>query len=78
MGTVATLKGLRCPQCGSEDLDVKGKAGSMGKEFAGAFFGGAIAHLAVSRSASKNIETVPLTYICKNCQHKFQSLPLAA
>lgn len=78
MDTVATLKGLRCPQCGSEDLDVKGKAGSMGKELAGAFLGGAIAHLAVSRSASKNVETVPIAYVCKNCKHKFQSLPLAA
>lgn len=78
MDTVATLKGLRCPQCGSEDLDVNGKAGSMGKEIAGAFLGGAIANLAVSSNASKNVETVPLTYTCKNCKHKFQSFPLAA
>ena len=78
MDTVATLKGLRCPQCGSEDLDVKGKAGSMGKEVAGAFFGGAIANLAMSSSASKNTETVPLAYVCRSCKHKFQSPPLAA
>ncbi len=78
MDTVATLKGLRCPQCGSEDLEAKGKAGSLGKEIAGAFFGGAIANMAMSRSASKNTETVPLAYVCKNCKHKFQSFPLAA
>lgn len=78
MNTVATLKGLSCPQCGSEDLHIKGKPGSTGAVMAGVLFGGAIANLAVSSNASKNVETVPISYACKNCKHKFQTFPLSA
>lgn len=78
MNSVATLKGLCCPQCGSEDLLIKGKAGGTGASMAGAFLGGGLVNLAVSSHASKNVETVPISYVCKSCKHKFQTLPLSA
>lgn len=78
MNAVATLKGLCCPQCGSENLIIKGKAGGGGASVAAAFFGGAVVHMAVSSHASKNVTTTPVAYICGNCKHKFQTLPLNA
>ena len=78
MNTIATIKGMSCPQCGSEDLNIKGKVGGVGAGVAGALLGGAIVNLAVSSHASKNVETVPIAYVCNGCKHKFQSLPLSA
>ena len=78
MDTIATLKGLKCPQCGTEDLTIKGKEGGVGASVAGALIGGAIANLAVSHSASKNVQTIPISYACNHCKHKFQTYPLHA
>ena len=79
MNTIATLKGLKCPQCGSEELQIKeGKAGGTGKAMAGGILGGAIVNLVVSSNASKNVETTPSSYVCKSCKHKFQTMPLDA
>ncbi|MDR0841688.1 MAG: hypothetical protein LBN26_09975 [Christensenellaceae bacterium] len=78
MSTVATLKGLKCPQCGSEAWDIKGKAGGVGASMAGTLLGGAIVSLAVSSHASKNVKTDPIAFVCKSCKHKFQTMPLCA
>ena len=77
MDAIATLKGLKCPQCDSEDLTIKGKAGGVGAGVAGALLGGAIVNLAASHSASKNVQTTPIAYVCNNCKHKFQTFPLS-
>ena len=78
MDIIATLKGLQCPQCGQEDLTIKGKAGGTGASVAGALLGGAIVNLAASASASKNVQTTPIAYVCNHCKHKFQTFPLDA
>ena len=80
MSNIATLKGLRCPKCGNEDIIPVGKKGAAGGEIAAAFFGGAIANLAVSSSASKqSVSSVePISYRCKACKNKFTSLPFEA
>ena len=78
MNITATLKGLSCPQCGSEDLTIKGKGGGTGRAMAGALLGGAIVNMAVSSHASKNVETVPISYVCKSCKNKFETMPLSA
>ena len=78
MDAVATLKGLACPQCASEDLTIKGKVGGAGAGVAGALLGGAVVNLVVSHNASKNVQTTPVAYVCKGCKHKFQSFPLNA
>lgn len=80
MSNIASLKELRCPNCGSGDILPLGKKGAMGSEVAAAFFGGAIANLAVSSNASKQsagpVES--LSYKCKSCKNKFASLPFVA
>lgn len=80
MSNIASLKDLRCPKCGSDDILPIGKKGAAGGEIAAAFFGGAIANLAVSSSASKQSVSAaePLSYRCKACKNKFTSLPLEA
>ena len=80
MSNIASLKDLRCPKCGSDDILPIGKKGAAGGEIAAAFFGGAIANLAVSSSASKQSVSAaePLSYRCKACKNKFTSLPFEA
>lgn len=80
MSTIASLKDLRCPACGNEDILPIGKKGAAGGEIAAAFMGGAIANLAVSSSASKESAGTaePLSYRCRACKNKFVSLPLEA
>jgi len=81
MKEIATLKGLKCPQCGSENLRVTGKKGSGGKAAAAVLAGGAAANMIASRNASRGDDlgaAEPLAYICQDCRHKFQSRPLAA
>ena len=78
METVATLKGLKCPRCGSEHLTVTGKKGALGASIAtGAAFG-AIGNLVAARQANANTATEPLQYKCQNCANKFESLPAVA
>ena len=80
MSSIATLKDLRCPKCGSDDILPVGKKGAAGSEIAAALLGGAIANLAVSSSASKQtaVAAEPLAYRCRACGNKFTSLPLEA
>ncbi len=80
MSSIATLKGLKCPQCGSEDLLAVGKRGAGGGEIAAVLLGGAVANLIVSRNAVKegSGSAEPLGYRCRACKAKFQSLPLTA
>ncbi|MGI6546441.1 MAG: hypothetical protein ACOX2M_08520 [Fastidiosipilaceae bacterium] len=78
MNVVATLKGMKCPQCESEELTIKGKVDGVGNSVVGTILGGAIVQLAVSKNASKNVETTPIAFVCLKCKHKFQSYPLNA
>lgn len=78
MSQVATLKGLKCPHCGSEDVSVTGIKGALGTAVATDFLFGAVGQIAAGKNAAKNIETQPLQYQCSHCTKKFESLPLCA
>lgn len=78
MNEIATLKGMKCPQCGSEELLVRGKPGGAGKAIGGVLLGGAAANMIVSSNAAKNVQTGPIAFTCGKCKHKFESLPLFA
>lgn len=78
MSEIATLKGMKCPKCGSEELVIKGKPGGMGKAFGGAMLGGAAANMIVSSKAAKNVQSGPVAFVCGKCKHKFESVPLLA
>lgn len=80
MSNIASLKDLRYPTCGSDDILPIGKKGAAGGEIAAVFFGGTIANIAVSSRASKQSVSAaePLSYRCEACKNKFTSLPLEA
>ena len=75
---IATLKGLRCPQCGSEQLRVTGVKGALGTSLATGIAFGAIGNLVAGKNAAANTVTEPLQYKCNSCGNKFESLPLCA
>lgn len=78
METVTTLKGLRCPACGSENVAVKGVKGAMGTALAVGLAAGAIGNLVAGGVASKDMQTEPMQYKCAGCGNKFVSGPLLA
>lgn len=78
MNEIATLKGMKCPRCGAEDLIIRGKPGGAGKAAAGVLIGGNVANLIASGRAAKNVQTGPIALTCGKCKHKFESLPLLA
>lgn len=78
MEAIATLKGLKCPSCGSENINVKGVKGSLGKSIATGVAFGAIGNMVAGSSAAKNLTTEPLEYKCAGCGSKFVSGPLLA
>ena len=69
---------LKCPHCGSNNLRILGKKGSLGASIAigGAF--GAIGNLAANAMSKDDFAYEPVNYKCESCKQKFQSLPLAA
>lgn len=78
MDNIATLKGLKCPHCGSEQLTVTGTKGALGAAIVtGAAFG-AIGNLVAGSNAAANQVTEPLRYKCAGCGQKFEALPLMA
>jgi hypothetical protein len=78
MQQVATLKGLRCPRCGSEHLTVTGIKGALGAATVVGLAFGAVGNLVAGKNAAANTATEPLQYKCNACKNKFESLPLAA
>lgn len=78
MENTMTLKGLKCPKCDCEDLKIKGKPKALAKEMTNFLLFGNIGNIVSSKMASKNYETSELSYECKNCRHKFESMPLVA
>jgi DNA-directed RNA polymerase subunit RPC12/RpoP len=78
MNPIATLKGLSCPHCRSEQLTVTGTKGALGAAIAtGAAFG-AIGNLVAGSDAAADRSTGPLQYKCASCGKKYESLPLIA
>lgn len=73
-----TLKGLKCPKCNCEDLKINGKPKALAKEMTNFLLFGGVGNIVASKMASKNYETVALSYECKKCKHKFESMPLIA
>lgn len=78
MPAIATLKGLRCPHCGGEQLAVTGVKGALGASAVTSLAFGAVGNLVAGKSAAANTTTEPLQYKCTNCGNKFESLPLGA
>lgn len=78
MDTIATLKGLKCPHCGSEQIRATGTKGALGAAVATGATLGALGNLAAGSSAAANRATEPLQYKCSACGAKFQSMPLEA
>ncbi len=78
MQEVATLKGLKCPNCQSDQLIVTGTKGALGKAAATGLAFGAVGNLVAGKNAAGNVATEPLQYKCGNCGTKFQSMPLSA
>lgn len=72
-----TLKGLKCPYCGSENISVKGAKGAMGKAAAAMAFG-AVGALVASSAASGEVEVCNMQYKCQSCGKSFESEPLTA
>lgn len=75
---VPSVKNLRCPSCGSGDLNVTGVKGALGKSVAVTAAFGAIGNLVAGSNAAKNAETEPLQYKCAACGNKFVSYPVPA
>lgn len=61
MSEIATLKGMKCPQCGSDELVIKGKPGGAGKGVAGALLGGAAVNLIASGNAANDEDGIPVS-----------------
>lgn len=78
MPDIATLKGLRCPHCGGEQLTVTGVKGALGASAVTSLAFGAVGNLVAGKNAAANTATEPLQYKCTNCGNKFESLPLGA
>lgn len=72
-----TLKGLKCPYCGSENISVRGAKGSMGKAAAAMAFG-AVGALVASSSVSDTAEVAEMQYRCEECNKSFEAMPLTA
>lgn len=69
---------LKCPYCGSDNLRILGKKGSLGASIAVGSLFGAAGNL-VANSISKDDYTYePTNYKCESCKQKFESLPLLA
>lgn len=73
----ASLYNLKCPSCGSAEVQVQGVKGALGKSMATGLAFGAIGNLVAGNSASKNMATEPIEYKC-GCGNKFQSMPHVA
>lgn len=78
MSQVASLKGLKCPHCGSETLSVTGVKGAAGAAVVSGLAFGSLGNIVAGKNAVKNIITDPLQYKCANCKKKFESMPLVA
>ena len=78
MDSIATLTGMKCPHCGSENLRVTGTKGALGASLVTGLAFGAVGNLVAGSNAAANQATEPLQYVCHDCSKKFQSLPLAA
>lgn len=78
MYNIATLKGLKCPHCGSEKLTVTGTKGALGAAIATSVAFGAIGNLVAGSNAASNQATEPLKYKCASCGKKFETFPLLA
>ena len=76
--SVPSIYNLKCPHCGTSDLQILGKKGAMGKAIAvGAAFG-AIGNLVANSMSKEDYTFEPVNFKCKICKKKFQSLPLNA
>jgi len=73
-----TLKGLKCPYCGSGELAIKGTRGGTGRAVAGALLFGAVGNLVASAGVTGELELSELAYRCGACGKNFESLPLLA
>lgn len=81
MSDIATLKEMKCPKCGSEELLIRGVPHGVAKEAAGFLLAGSLANVVASKKAEKNGQTepvAPIAFRCKSCKNKFESLPLIA
>lgn len=78
MDNIATLKGLKCPYCGCEQVNVTGTKGALGASLATSLAFGAVGNLVAGSKAAANQATEPLQYKCVNCKKKFESMPLIA
>ncbi|MDR0835581.1 MAG: DUF805 domain-containing protein [Tannerella sp.] len=74
----ASMRELKCPHCGKDDLTVLGIKGALGKSIATTLAFGAIGNIVAGKNAAKNTETEPMQYKCNSCKQKFSSEPLQA
>jgi DNA-directed RNA polymerase subunit RPC12/RpoP len=69
---------LKCPYCGSSELQVVGTKGSTGKALATTIAFGAIGNLVAGANAAGDLTTSEIQYKCASCKKKFDSWPLDA
>lgn len=75
MGSMLSLRQLRCPQCGSYDVIAKGQEGALGKSIGTSLAFGAIGSLVSNAGADARIAAAPMQYQCRSCKNKFPFSP---
>jgi len=67
--------GIKCPKCGAGDWSVTGLKGGVGKGVAVTAAFGAIGSMVASSMAKDDDTQHPVSYRCRQCNHKFESWP---
>ena len=71
----ASIRDLRCPNCGAGDFTVVGAEGAGGRVIVGALLGWLISRWIYAGKIAANW---PINYKCNNCKHKFIGKPAEA